>query len=444
MQTKTKLIGGLSVAVFCPLLVAAIILQPGTLIIIALGLLIALLATWFAWRVVADTAESNRTSAVSGPAAFEWKQANSQDLFLNKVVSTLQETFADFNLKKGPLDHSTICQEVFNRLEGLKVQKKCSLADVESKEVTVVLTDLRGFTSITEQFSALEVVDMLNRYFTVMCEIIYRYGGTVDKFVGDSIMALFGAPFSNENDVINALCCAVEMQIAMNDFNAENKKRGLPDQYMGIGVNTGLVIAGKIGSKLHSEYTVIGDEINLTSRIEAYTLRGQILISDNTYRKAKELLSVNEPIHISVKGKRNPLCIYELVAIGEPYNLCVPDREIRRSLRARVNIPFKFHICIGKIVSSDTHEGRILNISTGGMRACTLTEIEPHLNIKFRLNPSITGVKDDDIYGKIIKVVKKHELYEANIEFTAISSTDSAAIKELVNNVIEGSMPFAN
>jgi adenylate cyclase len=308
----------------------------------------------------------------------------------------------------------------------------------QTKEVTVLFSDLRGFTVTTEGFSASDVVTMLNRYFTHMCEIIYRHGGTVDKFMGDSIMALFGAPITRSNDIERAVCSAVEMQIRMDAFNEENVKLGLPRFYMGIGINTGEVVAGKIGSDLHSEYTVIGDEVNLTSRIEAYALRGQVLISHKTYSKLVDLVKVGDPIYVSVKGRRDQVALYELLEIGGPYNLKVPDREARRSLRAGVNMPFKFQTLEGKIVRPGIYEGRILNLSTEGMLASTVSPVEPHLNMIFRLQDNAFGDRSDDIYGRIVRVKKDAEAFMMHIEFTAISPKDRTAVQELVNQTLSG------
>ena len=163
-----------------------------------------------------------------------------------------------------------------------------SFDEVDSRRVTILLSDLRGFTAVAERYTALEMVEALNRYFERMSEIIIRHGGTIDKFMGDSIMALFGAPTLREDDLEAALACAVEMQIAMNDINEQNKSHGMAPLFMGIGINTGVVVAANLGSSLHSEYTVIGDHVNLASRVEAHSLRGQILLSENTYLAARD------------------------------------------------------------------------------------------------------------------------------------------------------------
>ncbi len=308
----------------------------------------------------------------------------------------------------------------------------------EAREVTVLLSDLRGFTMITETYSAKQVVALLNRYFEKMCEIIFEYGGVVDKFMGDSIMCLFGAPFQRADDVERAVACAVEMQRAMDEFNRENEYLGLPSLYMGIGINTGKVVAGKVGSQLHSEYTVIGDEVNLVSRIETLTLRGQILISENTYAKVKDLVEIKEPILVSVKGKRKPVKLYELTAVRGRWNMEVPAREVRRSLRADVEIPFEFSLCEGKMVLGEVHSGTILNISAGGMFAVTTCpDVEEYLNMRFRISLSKYNHTTDFIYAKILRVREREDgVKEMNVEFTAIQPEDRECIKRLVYEVL--------
>src|SRR5262245_34199836 len=151
-----------------------------------------------------------------------------------------------------------------------------------AREVSVLLTDLRGFTAISEAHTATVLLEILNRYLVRMSEIAVAHGGTIDKFMGDAIMVLFGAPFEHDDDVKRAVTCAVDMQIELYEINKRLRAEGLPELNMGIGINTGGVMAGLLGSDLYAEYTVIGDEVNLASRIEAYSLRGQILISEAT------------------------------------------------------------------------------------------------------------------------------------------------------------------
>src|SRR5205085_10867753 len=144
-----------------------------------------------------------------------------------------------------------------------------------SRDVTIMLADLRGFTSIAAAHPAPVVLDLLNRCFIGMSEIIFRNHGTIDKFMGDSILVIFESGDKGEG-VMNAVSCAVDMQCAMESFNATNRAGGLPEMYFGIGLNTGGVMSAMLGSDLYSEYTVIGDEVNLASRIESFSLRGPV------------------------------------------------------------------------------------------------------------------------------------------------------------------------
>ena len=170
--------------------------------------------------------------------------------------------------------------------------------DFSTRVVTILFTDLRGFTAILESHPAPELLDVLNRYLIRMSEIAFDHGGTIDKFIGDSIMVLFGAPNTHEDDVKRAVTCAVDMQIALFEMNKQNKKRGLPELNMGIGINTGTVMAGVLGSEIYAEYTVIGEEVNLASRIEAYSLRGQILVSEATYLHVRDHVLVSAPTDV--------------------------------------------------------------------------------------------------------------------------------------------------
>jgi hypothetical protein len=145
------------------------------------------------------------------------------------------------------------------------------------------------------------VLDLLNRCFVTMSEIIFRNHGTIDKFMGDSILVLFEA--SRGDAVKNAVTCAVDMQCAMEAFNAVNRAQGLPDLYFGIGINTGRVMSALLGSDLYSEYTVIGDEVNLASRIESFSLRGQVLISESTWERCQDYVRCGEPMDVFVKGR---------------------------------------------------------------------------------------------------------------------------------------------
>ena len=150
----------------------------------------------------------------------------------------------------------------------------------ERRKVTLMMTDLRGFTSMSGRLAPEQVVAMLNRYLGTMVEVIQQYQGTIDEFIGDAIFILFGAPVQRDDDAERAVACAMAMQLAMAGVNAQNRAEGLPEVEMGIGIHTGEVVVGNIGSDRRTKYGVVGSHVNLTARIESYTVGGQVLISD--------------------------------------------------------------------------------------------------------------------------------------------------------------------
>ena len=164
-------------------------------------------------------------------------------------------------------------------------RKDDSMLAGEEREVTILLSDIRGYTTITERLSPEQVVWMLNEYFAEMIDVVFAHGGVVDKFMGDALMAFFGAPVSYGDDCRRALIVALEMVERLDQLNRRRLERGEEEIKIGIGISTGRVVAGNIGSDKRMEYTVIGDDVNLTSRIEDLTREypNGILISQSTY-----------------------------------------------------------------------------------------------------------------------------------------------------------------
>lgn len=182
------------------------------------------------------------------------------------------------------------------------------------RRVTVMMADIRGFTTIAEQMPPHRVVRLLNNYLGEMTEIIMAYNGTVDEFIGDAILAIFGAPISRHDDTDRAIHCALEMQKAMKKINAINASEDLPQIEMGISLNTGLVVAGNIGSEKRAKYGVVGHTVNQTARIEEHCEAGSILISESTLEHADSTLSIGNSKTIKAKGILKEIKIFELQA----------------------------------------------------------------------------------------------------------------------------------
>ncbi len=181
--------------------------------------------------------------------------------------------------------------------------------------VTILFTDIRSFTSISETMTAHELVQLLNEYFTDMVSIVMQEGGVVDKYIGDAIMAVFGAPVPKPDDAKRAVRAAVRMRAALVTLNERLATRGIAPLRTGIGLHTGEVIAGNIGSEERMEYTVIGDAVNLASRLESATkeLGVDVLISEDTAGFLDASLELRYVDEITVKGRKQPVKVYEVV-----------------------------------------------------------------------------------------------------------------------------------
>ncbi|MFM9972623.1 MAG: adenylate/guanylate cyclase domain-containing protein [Burkholderiales bacterium] len=304
-----------------------------------------------------------------------------------------------------------------------------------SREVTILLADLRGFTAIAAAHPPEVVIALLNPCLIKMSEIIYRHKGTIDKFMGDSIMVLFGAPVSSEDDVARALACAVEMQTAMSTLNLAHKDRGMPELFMGIGINTGEVLAGMLGSERYSEYTVIGDEVNLASRIEAFSLRGQVLISQSTYERCKDFVETSDTMDIHVKGKPQPVSLRELVAIPS-LGLKVPRQEIRRSHRVEVKLAFTYQRIQHGIVLPEVRTGGIRDIGYHGV----LVEVEEDLpnfsEVKLSFELPLVEYQVRDVYAKVVGKKSKDGRTQLGVEFTSIPPEANLKIQLFVQLLI--------
>ncbi len=181
-----------------------------------------------------------------------------------------------------------------------------------NQTITVIFADIRGFTRLSEHAPPEKIVGMLNRYFSAMTDIIFAHGGTLDKYLGDGLMALFGAPTTTPEDASNALNAAVAMQRRILGINQELRAEGLAEIGVGIGMHTGEVTVGYIGSERRSEYTAIGDAVNTAARLESNAKGGEILISEVTSKAAGNRYQLIEREPITVKNREQPVPLFEV------------------------------------------------------------------------------------------------------------------------------------
>jgi class 3 adenylate cyclase len=197
-----------------------------------------------------------------------------------------------------------VIDEVFVKPESMLVGS--------NKEAAILFSDIRGFTTISEKLAPDDLVDSLNRYFDAMVGVIVDRGGTVDKYIGDAIMAVFGAPVPHSDDALRSVLAGLEMTKRLEEFNADQLAKGKDPFRIGVGISYGVVTAGNIGCDLKMNYTVIGDEVNLASRIEGQTKRYKqpILISGAIYQRVKNELPCRLVDYVAVKGKKVGVRIY--------------------------------------------------------------------------------------------------------------------------------------
>jgi adenylate cyclase len=190
----------------------------------------------------------------------------------------------------------------------------------EEREVTILFSDLRNFTSLSERLAPKDVLALLNRYLDRMSAIVEEHQGVIDKFIGDAIMALFGAPVADPAAADHALAAAQAMQVALSALNAELAADGLPQLAIGIGINTARVVAGNMGSQRRLNYTVIGDGVNVAARLEALTkdpvYATRILVSDSTRQGARAAHHLRSVGGVVIRGRKEPVAAYALDPAG--------------------------------------------------------------------------------------------------------------------------------
>ena len=246
-----------------------------------------------------------------------------------------------FNFMASELEKKETLRGAFSRYvshhvadEILKNPEKIRLAG-ERRDITVLFADISGFTAMTRQMGPHEVVELLNRYFTILTEIIFRFNGTVDKFIGDAVMGVFGSPIPMENHLQQGVLAAFGINKAMDEINSSRWKKGLVQLPIGIGLDSGHVIVGSMGSKVRMEYTAIGDAVNVASRLAGIAKDGELLVSEEICSKLEEIaLCVKIPT-VNIKGIDRPFTVFNITGLKDRWKNNVDDaiRAIMSEMR---------------------------------------------------------------------------------------------------------------
>ncbi len=271
----------------------------------------------------------------------------------------------------------------------------------ESRKVTLLMSDLRGFTPLAERIPPDRVVKLLNNYLGTMADVLLEFQGTIDEFIGDAILAIFGAPVARDDDAERAVACAVAMQQAMERVNQFNRREGLPQLEMGIAVHTGEVIVGNIGSHRRAKYGVVGTAVNLTARIESYTVGGQVLISERTRREAgPEVAVAGEEVVVQMKGFERPLTAYDVRGVGGDFSLFLPARDEPLADLPQP-LPLRFVVLNDKRVEGPEREGLLTRLSMKEAEIESRERPGPYANVRVQLVSRDGARMPGDVYGKV-------------------------------------------
>jgi len=320
---------------------------------------------------------------------------------------------------------SEVVEELLGSPEGLKMSG-------EIREVTFLVSDLRGFTSLSSRLSPHDVIQTMNRYFERMVETIARYRGTVDEFQGDGILVFFGAPLAERDDPERAVACAIEMQRRMPEINEVQRQCNLPELAMGIGINTGEVIVGNIGSEKRSKYGALGTAINTAYRIESYTTGGQILISPSTYEKVRSLVSIRQTTEVQFKGIDHLVTLYDVIGMGGKFELSLPQEATKEFTDLEPPLDITCFPLKGKTVSDTAMPGHIRRLGESAAEVSLQGQLAVHSNLKILLAPE-GAPGSSQAYAKVISIHKPESgspHTRALLEFTWLSKDAQTLLKE--------------
>jgi class 3 adenylate cyclase len=226
---------------------------------------------------------------------------------------------ASFNKMVRSLREKEMIKRAFTRYVAREVVEEV-LKDPEHlmlsgdrREATVVFCDIRGFTTLSERLTPEQVVSLLNEFYTTAIETTFRYDGTLDKFLGDAVMCVFGAPIAHPDHTARAVKTAIDMRTALTALSKARSMRGLDPFEVGIGVALGEVVAGTVGTEERMEYTVIGDSVNVAARLQGHAKAGSILLSRRTYEAVHDLVEALSRGPLKVKGKEEEVEVYEVL-----------------------------------------------------------------------------------------------------------------------------------
>jgi adenylate cyclase len=276
-----------------------------------------------------------------------------------------------------------------------------AILSADRREATALFCDLRGFTSTAEKLGPERVVAILNDHFEVLAGLVARHGGYVVDFLGDGLFAVFGAPETLGDHAERAVACAIEMQLAREAQNREFFVKGWPPLDMGVGINTGPVVVGNMGSTLRTKYGVVGHPVNLAARIESFTVGGQVLISSSTRKALGERLDADGPLDAEAKGVGAPVRMWMVHRLRGETSLELPF-PVSDLVGLGFPMEVSLHLIRCKQIGTETYAARLAELGTSGARLETDCPLAVFDAVQVILSPE-TGITDP-LDSKVIAV----------------------------------------
>ena len=293
----------------------------------------------------------------------------------------------------------------------------------ERRDVTLLFCDLRNFTRFSEQTHPEQVVQVLNAHFETMVKIITQHQGFVVDFLGDSLFAVFGAPGRDPDHARQAVFCAIDMQLARQQMNSDLTRASLPLMEMGIGINTGPCVVGNMGSHMRIKYGVVGHTVNLASRLESFTVGGQVFISEPTHQAVSDRFEVAGPLEAYGKGVESAIRLWEVRGIRDDVNKNLPP-TISKLSRLVTPVPVRIRLITDKQIRTSLYEGKLIQLSSTGAELETKLALEIFTSLQVEI-PGALG-KGILVDGKVVGAGETQHSYL--IKFSELEEAGATAL----------------
>jgi adenylate cyclase len=391
-------------------------------------------------RPMEAVAEANRRLDVARPELDSVPLDEDAAVEIREVVSTRARMLeAILNVSNQRLQLVNFIKDTFGRYLSRKIVDEI-LQSPEGRQiggrrqtVTVLMSDLRGFSDLSDSRDPEEMVRILNRYLEAMTQVIEQYDGVIDEFIGDAILTVFGIPEEQADDPARAVACALAMQQTLADLNREFVADGLPPLEMGIGINTGPVVVGNLGSEARTKYGIVGAVVNVASRIESNTVGGQVLVGEATYAQINAQTTALPPMTVMMKGLKRPLVCYPVTAIGPPYGVRFSPKSPDPLVEIR--LPFQMWQLDGKKVVSGPIGGETQRLNASTVVVNVPDRLAPLTNVKLLFTFCHEAHCFSDVYAKVVEVDNSAQPPVCRLHLTYMDQADRALLDRWVRAV---------